>query len=98
VKIKNLSSSIFWVVVFALAGNPAFAQMGGLQKATDTANEVKMWLFGFVGICAAIYLLVLALMVFAEKKQWSDVGWGIVHVCIAGASIALATWAWGLFS
>ena len=40
----------------------------------------------------------LGMMAFTEKKSWSDFGWGVVHVSLVGASVALGQWAWTVFS
>jgi hypothetical protein len=37
-------------------------------------------------------------MAFAEKKQWSDVGMGVVHVAVAGSVLGLVGWAWTLMA
>lgn len=71
---------------------------GGLSTANQTAENVKVGLFALLGTCAALYMIYLAFMAFTEKKSWSDFGWGIVHVAGAGGAVAVATWAWGLFS
>jgi hypothetical protein len=34
----------------------------------------------------------------AEKKQWSDVGMGVVHVAVAGSVLGLVGWAWTLMA
>jgi type IV secretory pathway VirB2 component (pilin) len=74
--------------------SPAFAQLGGLQKATTTAQDVTTGVYAFVGACAGLYLLYLCIMAFMERKQWSDVFMGVVHVAIAGGSVVLGAWAW----
>lgn len=71
--------------------------LGGIEKATSTAQEVKTAFFALVGVVASIYLIFLAVMAFTEKKSWSDFGWGVVHVSVAGAAVALAAWAWTIF-
>lgn len=75
----------------------AFA-LGGLDKAKDAANDIKVGLYALVGVVALIYMIYLGAMAFTEKKSWSDFGWGVIHVSVVGASVALASWAWSLFA
>lgn len=91
------SSKFAIALTIALYQASAFA-LGGLDKAKDAANDVKVGLYALVGVIALIYLIYLGAMAFTEKKSWSDFGWGVIHVSLVGASIALGTWAWSLFS
>lgn len=88
-----------WVLIIAalVFSTPVLA-LGGLDEAKTIADDVKTGLYALVGVIALIYLIYLAAMAFTEKKTWSDFGWGVVHISIAGAALALGTWAWGLFS
>lgn len=74
-----------------------FAGTGGMVKATSTAQQIQSGLFIFCGVAAVIYMIYLALMAFTEKKTWSDFGYGVLHVALAGGAVALASWAWTLF-
>lgn len=76
----------------------AFASVGGLTVAQTTADSIKTALYGVVGVVALIYMIYLGVMAFTEKKSWADFGWGVVHVSLVGGSIALGTWAWGVFA
>lgn len=84
------------LAVAAMQSN-AFA-LGGLDKAKDTADEVKTGLFALVGVIALLYMIYLGVMAFTEKKSWSDFGWGAVHVSAVGGAVALGSWAWTLFA
>jgi hypothetical protein len=97
---KNVRAALFFALL--TVGNAALAGtsgggMGGLTTATTTASSIQSGLFAFVGVCAGIYLIYLAVMAKADKKTWGDFGMGVVHVSIAGASVVLASWAWNLF-
>lgn len=88
---------------YAIALTVAFYQasafaVGGLDKAKDAANDIKVGLYALVGVIALVYMIYLGAMAFTEKKSWSDFGWGVIHVSLVGASLALGTWAWSLFS
>jgi hypothetical protein len=72
--------------------------LGGLTAAQTAVTSVQTGLYSIVGVLAVIYLLYLGVMAFTEKKTWGDFGWGVVYVSCVGGSIALGTWAWGLFA
>lgn len=78
----------------AVHGASHAANLGGLDTAKSTAEDVKTGIYAFVGVLALLYLLYLGVMAFAEKKSWSDFGFGVVHVALVGATTALGTWAW----
>lgn len=84
------------ITVLALQSN-AFA-LGGLDKATSAAQEVKTGLYALVGVIAMLYLIFLGVQAFTERKSWADFGWGVVHVSLVGGAVALGTWAWSLFA
>lgn len=85
-------------VLMALLASPVNAALGGLDQAKSIAEDVKTGLYALVGVVALIYLIYLAAMAFTEKKTWSDFGWGVVHVSIAGGALALGAWGWSLFA
>lgn len=85
-------------VLLALFATPQMAfALGGLDKAKTAADDIKTGLYAVVGVLAVIYLIWLGVMAFAEKKSWSDFGWGIIYVSLVGAASAIAGWAWTLF-
>ena len=91
------TSRVALATTFALYQASAFA-LGGLDKAKDTANDIKVGLYALVGVIALIYMIYVGVMAFTEKKSWSDFGWAVVHVSAVGASLGIGTWAWSLFS
>ena len=95
--IKNILSKT--ATAFAIAVVTASAQAaGGLDSIKTQADTIKTTAFSVLGVFAIIYLIYLAIMAMAEKKQWSDFGMGVVHVIAAGATVTLGTWAWGIFA
>ena len=84
------------IIVLCTVAMPVFAA-GGLKAGTDAAETIKVWLYGFVGICAFIYLLYNVLMALAERKQWSDVGMALVYCSIAGGALVGGEWAMSIF-
>lgn len=93
---RNIAATITGVSL-ALIQSSAFA-LGGLDKATSAASDVKTGLFALVGVVGIIYLIYLGAMAFTEKKSWSDFGWGVIHIAVVGGAGALASWAWSLFA
>jgi hypothetical protein len=94
--VQGLVLMLIGAILGAFFVDPAYA-LGGLDEAKTIADDIKTGLYALVGVVALIYLIYLAAMAFTEKKTWSDFGWGVVHISIAGAALALGTWAWGLF-
>jgi hypothetical protein len=87
------------LMLLLLTATPAaYAAVGGLDKANTLAQDIKTGAFALLGTGALIYLIYLAFMAFTEKKSWSDFGWGVVHVAVAGGVIALGNWAWTAFA
>lgn len=86
------------MVLVTVHGASRAANVGGIDVATSTATDIKTAVYAFVGVLALLYLLYLGVMAFAEKKSWSDFGFGVVHVALVGATTALGTWAWTLFA
>ena len=88
---------MFFASVMLTLAAPAFA-IGGLDKANDLAQQIQTGAYALLGTGASLYLIYMVLMAFTEKKTWADFGWAVVYVCIAGAVLALASWAWSAFS
>ncbi|NMZ71322.1 conjugal transfer protein [Pseudomonas peli] len=70
---------------------------GGLDEATNQANEIKTWAYGFLGVGVFIYLIYLVVMALLDRKQWADVLVGVGYVAIAGAIIVVGEWAWSIW-
>lgn len=94
---SNIGKKAILTAMGLIVSANVFAGTGGMAKATSTAQAIQTGLFIFCGVAAAIYMIYLALMAFTEKKTWSDFGYGVLHVALAGAAVALASWAWTLF-
>jgi hypothetical protein len=99
-RIETIKASIkrLTAATAALAFTASVQAAGGLDVIKEKADGIKTTAFSILGVFALIYLIYLAIMAMAEKKQWSDFGMGVVHVIAAGATISLGTWAWGIFS
>lgn len=77
--------------ILLIAAQPALAAGGleNLNKSNDIAQELIDWLNSFAPLAALGYLLYLVVMTFMERKQWSDVGMGLVY-CAGAGGILLA--------
>lgn len=79
-----------FTVQFALAG-------GGLDEATNQANELKTWLYGLLGVGVFLYLMYNVIMALANRIQWAEVGMAVVYVAVAGGVLVLGQWAWSIW-
>ncbi|OOF77871.1 conjugal transfer protein TraC [Rodentibacter caecimuris] len=70
---------------------------GGLEAANTEATKIKDWGYKFLGIAALGYIVYNVLMAYFNRKGWGEVLMAVVYAAIAGASIVLGTWAWGIW-
>lgn len=91
----KLKSAAALVAVSAMS-SPVLAA-GGLSEATDALDTFKTWLYGFLGVGVLVYMVWQVALAMLEKQQWGDVFVAVGKVACAGGSIALATWAWGIW-
>ncbi|MEG7664985.1 TrbC/VirB2 family protein [Hafnia paralvei] len=91
----KLKLFIAFLLFACVLSEPALAAggLGNLDKATDALEEVKTWLFGFVGVASLVYITYLVGMALAEKKQWNEVMMGIGYCALAGGALGLGNWA-----
>lgn len=78
------------------ACSPAFA--GGLEAGTDAATDFKTWFFGFLGVVAFIYLMIIGFQAWFDKKSWVDFGVACGKVAALGGVLGLVTYLWGIFA
>lgn len=97
-KVKINQAAAKALLVYSALGLCNYAMAaGGLNVGTTEANSWKTWLYGILGVICLIYLVWLCIQAMWEKKQWSDVGWGLVHVAACGGIVAAGTYAWSLW-
>jgi len=94
---KTKSFLQYFICALLLSLTSTLSYAGGLNTATDTLTELKTWAFGFVGLCALLYLIYNLIMAFMEKKSWSDAGMSLVYCALAGGVLAGGNWALELF-
>ncbi|WP_025154768.1 hypothetical protein [Morganella morganii] len=87
--------------ILLIAAQPAIAAGGGgldnLYKSNDIAGDLNVWLNSFAAIVALGYLLYLVVMTFMERKQWSDVGMGLVYCAAAGGVLMAGEYMLGMW-
>lgn len=94
----KFSHFVLAVAVMALTSNSAFADLaGGLGKAESTLNTLKDWGIRLAGIGAVLYILWKALETWRNRGDWGEFAISAAYVAIAGASPAIANWAWTAF-
>ncbi|MGR2997562.1 TrbC/VirB2 family protein [Vibrio vulnificus] len=71
---------------------------GGLDKATNTAQEIQSWMYIITGVACTANISYLCVMAKLGKKQWNDVIMSIGQTALAGGAISIATWSYGLFA
>jgi hypothetical protein len=80
-----------------LFASSVYAAGGGLNSATTEATNIKTWLYGILGIGVFLYLMYLVIMALMDKKQWADVGMGLVYTAAAGGILVAGEWAWSIW-
>jgi hypothetical protein len=81
----------------ALASQDVLAA-GGLDKATQTAEEIQQWLYIITGVACTGNISYLCIMAKMGKKQWNDVLASVGQTAFAGGVVSIATWSYGLFA
>lgn len=87
-------------IVFALFLSVVCAPVlaaGGLDSATSALTEIKVWLYGFIGVGALVYLLWQLGMALLDKSTWADVGMALAKVACAGGVIIAGEWAYSIW-
>lgn len=94
----KVSSLTLGLAIMLLTSNSAFADLaGGLGKAESTLNTLKDWGIRLAGIAAVLYILWKALETWRSRGDWGEFAISAAYVAIAGASPAIANWAWTAF-
>jgi hypothetical protein len=91
---KTLTLLLFTILA---VGSSLAAAQGGLESGTQAATNFRAWFYGFVGICAGVYIVWEVLQLWAKRNTWTDLGTAIAQVAAGGAAIVLADWAWATF-
>lgn len=94
----KVSSLTLGLAIMLLTSNSAFADLAGsLGKAESTLNTLKDWGIRLAGIAAVLYILWKALETWRSRGDWGEFAISAAYVAIAGASPAIANWAWTAF-
>lgn len=94
----KVSSLTLGLTIMLLTSNSAFADLaGGLGKAESTMATIKDWGIRLAGVAAIVYILWKALETWRGRGDWGEFAISACYVAIAGASPAIANWAWTAF-
>lgn len=97
--LSNVNKLTLFLTTYVLAIMPASADLaGGISKTTGIAEQLKTGLLTIGGIIAVIYLLWKALEAWRGRCDWGEFALSVGYVAVAGASAALANWAWTVFT
>lgn len=93
-----ISDKALIVMTLFLVSSQAHADLaGGLGKAESTLNMIKDWGIRLAGVAAVLYILWKALETWRGRGDWGEFAISACFVAIAGASPAIANWAWTAF-
>ncbi|REE06538.1 hypothetical protein B0G71_8216 [Paraburkholderia sp. BL27I4N3] len=72
---------------------------GGLDSATQGATTFKIWLYSFLGVCAACVLMWKGAECWADRAHWSEFVTMCGKVAVVGSVVGvLAPYLWNMFS
>ncbi|WP_026229904.1 hypothetical protein [Trinickia symbiotica] len=92
------SARIAGVLGAILGPQLAFAG-GGLDSATQGATTFKIWLYTFLGVCAACVLMWKGAECWADRAHWSEFVSLAGKVAVVGSVVGvLAPYLWNMFS
>lgn len=81
------------------AANAALAAGGGLNKATQEANNFQVWEYGFIAVVAVCYLGYEGVRCFTNKGSWlEEFGAACVKVVVVGGTGVLAVYLFNIFA
>lgn len=99
-KFNAQSWAVLATVLFLAVGMlmPEMALAGGLSVVKNKVDDYTKTLYAILGVGAGLFLLIEVVLLWMNKRQWADIGMDAVKVGLGGAAIALAGWAWTMFS
>lgn len=87
------------ITAYVMTIMPASADlMGGINTTKSIAQELQTGMMAIGGVIAVIYLLWKALEAWRGRCDWGEFALSVGYVAVAGASVALAGWAWDVFT
>ncbi|OOF46517.1 hypothetical protein BKK52_11350 [Rodentibacter trehalosifermentans] len=98
---QKQQSALNVIAIIAIAAFFFFipsAYAGGLDAATDKANEVKIWLYGFILVATILYAMYCIIMALMHRGSWADVAMAFVYGAIAGGIVKGIEWAQKIFA
>ncbi|WP_281546237.1 conjugal transfer protein [Grimontia sp. SpTr1] len=92
--IKSFFAAVAAILV-SFVSSPALA--AGLDNLTTWVTDVRVWGYGFLAALCLGYMVYLAGAALTEKKQWSDVGVGLLKVAAAGGIVIAGEFMWAIW-
>ncbi|WP_439295214.1 TrbC/VirB2 family protein [Lonepinella sp. BR2882] len=74
------------------------ALAGGLDAGITATSDLKSSAYKWLAVIAGGYIIWNVIMAYLGRKGWGDVAMAVLYSAIAGGTIALGEYAWGLFS
>ncbi|MGF6641605.1 hypothetical protein OKW39_008845 [Paraburkholderia sp. MM6662-R1] len=87
------------VLIGVVMGSQLALAGGGLDSATQGATTFKIWLYSFLGVCAACVLMWKGAECWADRAHWSEFVTMCGKVAVVGSVVGvLAPYLWNMFS
>ncbi|SEF12925.1 hypothetical protein SAMN02787142_7947 [Burkholderia sp. WP9] len=98
--IRRISPCMRQTMALGIAIGPELAFAGGgLDSATQGATTFKIWLYSFLGVCAACVLMWKGAECWADRAHWSEFITMCGKVAVVGSVVGvLAPYLWNMFS
>lgn len=96
----RIVTCLFQAITLGIAIGPELAFAGGgLDSATQGAMTFKIWLYSFLGVCAACVLMWKGAECWADRAHWSEFITMCGKVAAVGSVVGvLAPYLWNMFS
>jgi len=97
---QRIETCLFQTITLGIAIGPELAFAGGgLDSATQGAMTFKIWLYSFLGVCAACVLMWKGAECWADRAHWSEFITMCGKVAAVGSVVGvLAPYLWNMFS
>jgi len=97
---QRIETSLRQAITLGIALGPELAFAGGgLDSATQGAMTFKIWLYSFLGVCAACVLMWKGAECWADRAHWSEFITMCGKVAAVGSVVGvLAPYLWNMFS
>lgn len=100
ITMRRIATHMRCAMALGIATGPELAFAGGgLDSATQGATTFKIWLYSFLGVCAACVLMWKGAECWADRAHWSEFITMCGKVAVVGSVVGvLAPYLWNMFS